>query len=90
MAGKLSTIVLLLIVSATILGRASSQSASNVRATYQLYNPQDNNWDLLAEVPSAPPSMRINPSSGAADTDGLPSADPMALKEQMLAENAYW
>lgn len=45
-AGKIR-IVLLLIVCA-ILGSASAQSASNVRSTYHLYNPQDNNWDLLA------------------------------------------
>ncbi|XP_004302058.1 PREDICTED: pathogenesis-related protein PR-4 [Fragaria vesca subsp. vesca] len=47
MGGKLSNIVLLLIVCAT-MGRAAAQSASNVRSTYHLYNPQDNNWDLLA------------------------------------------
>ncbi|XP_062003402.1 pathogenesis-related protein PR-4-like [Rosa rugosa] len=29
-------------------GIASAQSATNVRATYHLYNPQDNNWDLRA------------------------------------------
>ncbi|XP_050380638.1 pathogenesis-related protein PR-4-like [Argentina anserina] len=47
MAVKLSNALSFLIVCA-IMGSASAQSASNVRATYQLYNPQDHNWDLLA------------------------------------------
>lgn len=31
-----------------VLGGASAQSASNVRATYHLYNPQQNGWNLNA------------------------------------------
>ncbi|XWS64710.1 hypothetical protein CRYUN_Cryun05aG0026800 [Craigia yunnanensis] len=30
------------------LASAAAQSASNVRATYHLYNPEQNNWDLTA------------------------------------------
>lgn len=30
------------------IAKANSQSASNVRATYHVYNPQQNNWDLTA------------------------------------------
>ncbi|PON87178.1 Expansin [Trema orientale] len=39
------TVVMLVIC--IVVSGASAQSASNVRATYHLYNPQDNNWDLL-------------------------------------------
>ncbi|XP_027352152.1 pathogenesis-related protein PR-4-like [Abrus precatorius] len=31
-----------------ILALASAQSATNVRATYHLYQPEQHNWDLLA------------------------------------------
>ncbi|XP_062002035.1 pathogenesis-related protein PR-4-like [Rosa rugosa] len=44
MAGKMS--IVLLLIFCAIVGSASA--TSNVRATYHLYNPQDNNWDLLA------------------------------------------
>ncbi|KAK7285136.1 hypothetical protein RJT34_19896 [Clitoria ternatea] len=41
--------VSLLIVSVVcILGLAYGQSATNVRATYHLYQPAQHNWDLLA------------------------------------------
>ena len=42
---KLSLCILLL---ACLVASAAAQSASNVRATYHLYNPEQNNWDLLA------------------------------------------
>ncbi|KAM5561605.1 pathogenesis-related protein PR-4 [Rosa sericea] len=45
MAGK-QCVVFLVMVCAAMAGIASAQSATNVRATYHLYNPQDNNWDL--------------------------------------------
>lgn len=32
-----------------ILALASAQSATNVRATYHLYQPEQHNWDLLAD-----------------------------------------
>ncbi|PRQ41818.1 putative rlpA-like protein, double-psi beta-barrel [Rosa chinensis] len=47
MAGK-QCVVFLVMVCAAMAGIASAQSATNVRATYHLYNPQDNNWDLRA------------------------------------------
>jgi len=31
-----------------VVALASAQSASNVRATYHLYQPEQHNWDLLA------------------------------------------
>lgn len=31
-----------------LVGSAWGQSATNVRSTYHLYNPQQNNWDLRA------------------------------------------
>lgn len=40
------TIVLLVVIS--LVASATAQSAQNVRSTYHLYNPQDNNWDLNA------------------------------------------
>ncbi|XP_022742088.1 pathogenesis-related protein PR-4-like [Durio zibethinus] len=42
---KLSPCILLL---ACVVASAAAQSASNVRATYHLYNPEQNNWDLTA------------------------------------------
>ncbi|XP_004291679.1 PREDICTED: pathogenesis-related protein PR-4-like [Fragaria vesca subsp. vesca] len=47
MAGK-QCVVFLVMLCAAMAGSASAQSATNVRATYHLYNPQDNNWDLRA------------------------------------------
>ncbi|CAB4283316.1 unnamed protein product [Prunus armeniaca] len=38
--------VLLTMMIVCVVGSASAQSASNVRATYNLYNPQNINWDL--------------------------------------------
>ncbi|KAG4928924.1 hypothetical protein JHK82_054597 [Glycine max] len=32
-----------------VLALASAQSATNVRATYHLYQPEQHNWDLLAD-----------------------------------------
>ncbi|XVF42205.1 hypothetical protein PTKIN_Ptkin01aG0341600 [Pterospermum kingtungense] len=43
--GKLSLCIVLI---ACVVASAAAQSASNVRATYHLYNPQQNNWDLTA------------------------------------------
>ncbi|KAM5561601.1 hypothetical protein ABKV19_022276 [Rosa sericea] len=84
MAGKMS--IVLLLIFCAIVGSASA--TSNVRATYHLYNPQDNNWNFLK--PSAQHLMPISPSNGAAGMDGPPSADLKALAEQTPAENAYW
>ncbi|KAL6206829.1 hypothetical protein ACLB2K_024075 [Fragaria x ananassa] len=47
MAGT-QCVVFLVMLCAAMAGSASAQSATNVRATYHLYNPQDNNWDLRA------------------------------------------
>ncbi|KAK9919537.1 hypothetical protein M0R45_028128 [Rubus argutus] len=47
MAGN-KCVVFLVMVCAVMAGSACAQSATNVRATYHLYNPQDNNWDLRA------------------------------------------
>ena len=38
---------MLLALALGILSLANAQSATNVRATYHLYNPQDINWDYL-------------------------------------------
>ncbi|XVF31103.1 hypothetical protein REPUB_Repub16aG0116700 [Reevesia pubescens] len=43
--GKLSLCIVFL---ACLVAFAAAQSASNVRATYHLYNPQNINWDLTA------------------------------------------
>ncbi|MFQ6670141.1 hypothetical protein Gotur_035163 [Gossypium turneri] len=37
-----------IVVLACVVVSAAAQSASNVRATYHLYNPQNINWDLTA------------------------------------------
>ncbi|XP_052176015.1 pathogenesis-related protein PR-4A-like [Diospyros lotus] len=39
---------LLAVVLLGVVALAAAQSASNVRATYHYYNPQQNNWDLRA------------------------------------------
>ncbi|MDK0835625.1 hypothetical protein P5E39_16365, partial [Clostridium perfringens] len=38
--------VIALLVSANNLGRASAQSATNVKARYHYYNPEENHWSL--------------------------------------------
>ncbi|KAL6284230.1 hypothetical protein ACE6H2_015159 [Prunus campanulata] len=43
--------VLLTMMIICVVGSASAQSASNVRATYNLYNPQNISWDLLTASP---------------------------------------
>ncbi|XP_060667942.1 pathogenesis-related protein P2 [Ziziphus jujuba] len=42
---KMSALVVLMMC---MVASASAQSASNVRATYHLYNPQNINWDYNA------------------------------------------
>lgn len=39
---------LLVVCVVCVLALASAQSATNVRATYHLYQPEQHNWDLLA------------------------------------------
>ncbi|GKV12443.1 hypothetical protein SLE2022_128610 [Rubroshorea leprosula] len=41
-------VTLSLVFLAFLVAGATAQSASNVRATYHFYNPQQNNWDLNA------------------------------------------
>jgi len=43
---KASLLVVLVVLGVAATARA--QSASNVRATYNIYNPAQNNWDLNA------------------------------------------
>ncbi|KAM1251056.1 hypothetical protein ACFX2J_033365 [Malus domestica] len=43
-----SCTVLLLLVCVIMMGRASAQSASNVRSTYHIYNPEKIGWSLNA------------------------------------------
>ena len=50
MAGKItaSSVLFVSIMICGLVGSAWGQSATNVRATYHLYNPQQNNYDLRA------------------------------------------
>ena len=41
------SIMMILVLALGILSLANAQSATNVRATYHLYNPQNINWDYL-------------------------------------------
>ncbi|TQE02182.1 hypothetical protein C1H46_012183 [Malus baccata] len=43
-----SCTVVLLLVCVIMMGRASAQSASNVRSTYHIYNPEKIGWSLNA------------------------------------------
>lgn len=45
---KMAKLMFLLLVCVMSLNAASAQSASNVRATYHIYNPEKINWDLKA------------------------------------------
>ncbi|KAK7258692.1 hypothetical protein RIF29_24274 [Crotalaria pallida] len=44
----MAKISLLVVCVFCVLALASAQSATNVRATYHLYQPEQHNWDLLA------------------------------------------
>ncbi|CAK9314863.1 unnamed protein product [Citrullus colocynthis] len=41
------SIMMILVLALGVLSLANAQSATNVRATYHLYNPQNINWDYL-------------------------------------------
>lgn len=45
---QMAKLMFLLLVCVMSLNAASAQSASNVRATYHIYNPEKINWDLKA------------------------------------------
>lgn len=44
----MARLVLLAVCAVCALAVASAQSATNVRATYNLYQPEQHNWDLRA------------------------------------------
>lgn len=83
--GKLSLFLVSLVC---VLCLASAQSATNVRATSQPYQAEQNNWDLTLRVYFVQLGMLISLSHGAANMVGQLSVNLLDLKAKQLVASA--